>query len=119
MKTIMLAEPSPISNYTYTGCNRIQIDEKYLKNISRLTSLQIIIPAADSLANQKTNSKGSVQQLLVARNITLHLTSFKPEAEFKEFKPRRVKPEAKNRFQLSAGSNLETLNTISSGTNHV
>ena len=39
------------------------------------------------------------------------------ETEFKEFKPRRWT--AKNRFQLSAGLNLKTLNTISCGTNHV
>ena len=35
----------------------------------------------------------------------------------KKSKPRRWF--AENRFQLSAGSNLETLNTISSGTNRV
>ena len=34
-----------------------------------------------------------------------------PEAEFREFKSRRWT--AKNRFKLSAGLNLETLNTIS------
>ena len=39
------------------------------------------------------------------------------EAEFQEFQPRRWN--AKNRFQLSADSNLETLNSISSGTNNV
>ena len=60
MKTIMLAEGSSISNYT--GCNRRQIDEKYLKNISRLTSLQILLPAPDSRTNQNTNCTGSVHQ---------------------------------------------------------
>ena len=40
-----------------------------------------------------------------------------PEAEFKEFKPHRWT--AKNRFHLSAGLNLKTLNTMSSETNHV
>ena len=39
------------------------------------------------------------------------------ESEFNEFEPRLKS--AKNRFQLSAGLNLETLNTILSGTNHV
>ena len=39
------------------------------------------------------------------------------EVEFKDFKPRRWN--AENQFQLSVGSNLETLNTISSKTNHV
>ena len=41
---------------------------------------------------------------------------FKPESEFNEFEPRLKS--AKNRFQLSAGLNLETLNTILSGTHH-
>ena len=39
-----------------------------------------------------------------------------PVSEFNEFKPRLKSP--KNRFRLSAGLNLEELNTISSGTNH-
>ena len=47
---------------------------------------------------------------------TPRFESWKPEAEFIEFKPRLWI--AKNRFQLNTGSNLETLNTISSGTNH-
>ena len=38
-------------------------------------------------------------------------------SEFNEFKPRLKSP--KNRFQLSAGLNLETLNTILSGTNNI
>ena len=39
------------------------------------------------------------------------------EAEFNEFKPRLKSHE--NRFQLSAGLNLEKFNTILSGTNHI
>ena len=38
-------------------------------------------------------------------------------SEFNEFEPRLKS--AKNRFQLSAGLNLEKLNTILSGTNHI
>ena len=38
-------------------------------------------------------------------------------SEFNECKPRLKSP--KNRFQLSAGLNLEILNTIWSGTNHI
>ena len=38
-------------------------------------------------------------------------------SEFNEFKPRLKS--AKNRFQASAGLNLEKLNTILSGTNHI
>ena len=38
-------------------------------------------------------------------------------SEFKEFKP-RLKYH-KNQFQLSAGLNLEKINTILSGTNHI
>ena len=40
-----------------------------------------------------------------------------PESEFKEFEPRLKS--AKNWFQLSAGLNLETLNPILCGTNHI
>ena len=40
-----------------------------------------------------------------------------PEMEFKEFKPRFKS--AKTRFKLSAGLNLETFDTILSGTNHI
>ena len=38
-------------------------------------------------------------------------------SEFNEFKSRLKSPE--NRFQLSTGLNLENLNTILSGTNHI
>ena len=40
-----------------------------------------------------------------------------PEMEFKEFKPRFKS--AKTRFKISAGLNLETFDTILSGTNHI
>ena len=40
-----------------------------------------------------------------------------PEMEFKEFEPRFKS--AKPRFKFSAGLNLETFNTILSGTNHI
>ena len=39
------------------------------------------------------------------------------EAEFKEFEPRLKS--AKTRFKLSVGLNLETFDTILSGTNHI
>ena len=39
------------------------------------------------------------------------------ETEFEEFEPRFKS--AKTRFKLSAGLNLETLDTILSGTNHI
>ena len=40
-----------------------------------------------------------------------------PVAEFKEFEPRFKS--AKTRVKLSAGLNLETFDTILSGTNHI
>ena len=40
-----------------------------------------------------------------------------PEYEFNEFKPRLKS--VKNWFQLSAGLNIEKLNTILSGTSHI
>ena len=42
---------------------------------------------------------------------------FQSEMEFKEFEPRFKS--AKTRFKLSAGMNLETFDTILSGTNHI
>ena len=43
--------------------------------------------------------------------------SLSPVSEFNEFEPRLKS--AKNRFQFSAGLNLEILNTILSETNHI
>ena len=40
-----------------------------------------------------------------------------PVYKFNEFEPRLKS--AKNQFRLSAGLNLEKLNTISSGTNYI
>jgi len=45
----------------------------------------------------------------------MNVAFVKPEMEFKEFEPRS----AKTRFKLSAGLNLETFDTILSGTNHI
>ena len=44
-------------------------------------------------------------------------TPGKAEIEFKELEPRFKS--AKTRFKLSAGLNLETFDTILSGTNHI
>ena len=46
-----------------------------------------------------------------------HQRFMKSEMEFKEFEPRFKS--AKIRFKLSAGLNLETFDTILSGTNHI
>ena len=43
--------------------------------------------------------------------------SVQPQMEFKEFEPRFKS--AKTRFKFSAGLNLETFDTILSGTNHI
>ena len=57
----------------------------------------------------------TVKHALAAEKSTL---CFKwPEMEFKEFEPRFKS--AKTRFKLSAGLNLETFDTILSGTNHI
>ena len=45
------------------------------------------------------------------------MLDIQPVSEFNEFEPRFKS--VKNRFQLSAGLNLEKLNTILSGTNYV
>ena len=53
--------------------------------------------------------------------IPVHKASFEyinfAVMEFKEFEPRFKS--AKTRFKLSAGLNLETFDTILSGTNHI
>ena len=50
-------------------------------------------------------------------DISADLLITNPVSEFNEFETSLKS--AKNRFQLSAGLNLETLNTILSGTNHI
>ena len=54
--------------------------------------------------------KGQLFHLELIKNI-------RTEMEFKEFEPRFKS--AKTRFKLSAGLNLETFDTILSGTNHI
>ena len=49
--------------------------------------------------------------------LDLKLETKRPESEFNEFNPRLKSP--KNRFQLSTGLNLEKINTVLSGTNHI
>ena len=49
----------------------------------------------------------------IRNNFVKHYT----EMEFKEFEPRFKS--AKTRFKFSAGLNLETFDTILSGTNHI
>ena len=49
--------------------------------------------------------------------VPLKPLSMHPECEFNEFEPRLKS--AKNRFQLGAGLNLETLNTILSVSNYI
>ena len=55
-----------------------------------------------------------IKELIIRHKLFL---SVKPEMEFKEFEPRFKS--GKTRFKLSAGLNLETFDTILSGTNHI
>ena len=48
---------------------------------------------------------------------TIYVNAHGSEMEFKEFEPRLKS--AKPRFKFSAGLNLETFDTILSGTNHI
>ena len=57
------------------------------------------------------NEFSDVQKLALLQGITAS------EMEFKEFEPRLKS--SKTRFKLSAGLNLETFDTILSGTNHI
>ena len=60
----------------------------------------------------------SVMNYVRSNNQSLKYERFTPPvSEFNEFEPRLKS--AKNRFQLSAGLNLETLNTILSETNDI
>ena len=54
---------------------------------------------------------------LIFRNNFPVTVPLPPDMEFKEFEPRFKS--AKTRFKLSAGFNLETFDTILSGTNHI
>jgi len=58
-----------------------------------------------------------LKQLPDCRNRYSTWTSIQPEMEFKEFDSRFKS--AKTRFKFSAGLNLETFDTILSGTNHI
>ena len=53
----------------------------------------------------------------VTQGFNKFFTQVGPEMEIKEFEPRFKS--AKTRFKLSAGLNLETFDTILSGTNHI
>ena len=66
---------------------------------------------------QKTNKKCQRNGVLVTKSHFLIPISIQPEMEFIEFEPRFKS--AKTRFKLSAGLNLETFDTILSGTNHI
>ena len=61
-------------------------------------------------AIKKNKASSAVFALSNIRNLL-------PKMEFKEFEP-RIKS-AKIRFKFSAGINLETFDTILSGTNHI
>ena len=54
---------------------------------------------------------------MIVENFENWASKIKPEMEFKEFEPRFKS--AKIRFKFSASLNLETFNTILSGTNHI
>jgi len=74
---------------------------------------------------QNVTEKKEFLIILVQDNIALifeHLRNIAyilqwPKMEFKEFEPRFKS--AKTRFKLSAGLNLETFDTILSGSNHI
>ena len=67
------------------------------------------------------NQRSTALKYKSLRIRNLKLESFKlfnrSEAEFKEFEPRLKS--TKTRFKLRAGLNLETFDTILSGTNHI
>ena len=70
-----------------------------------------------SLFRKYTNFKNynAISAIFTSRALCPSLK--KPVSEFNEIEQRLKSP--KNRFQLSAGLNLEKLNTILSGTNYI
>ena len=62
-----------------------------------------------------SSEKMSFSSFLTSFNAIISFN--KPEMEFKEFEP--WFKSAKTRFKFSAGLNLETFDTILSGTNHI
>ena len=83
-----------------TGLSSVQMSDNFMSNI--------FFPSCSTQRNL----------LLVSSFKLVILTSVQPESEFNEFEP-RLKFAKKNRFQLSAGLNLETLNTILGETNDI
>ena len=75
----------------------------------------IIITRRVPRLNDLTRESRQEEQLL--RNLFMSQVSLPSVSEFNEFEPRLKS--AKNRFQLSTGLNLETLNTILSETNSI
>ena len=65
----------------------------------------------DFMKGHQTHKKAFKEAASVGNSETFDL------GEFNEFEPCLKSP--KDRFQLSAGLNFETLNTILSGTNHI
>ena len=67
----------------------------------------------------KGKTKDGVNDPVTEGDMASHryISGIQPVSEFNEFNPRLNFP--KNRFQLSAGLNLEKLNTILSGPNHI
>ena len=58
-----------------------------------------------------------MKKIITTNSSTVFAEITFPVSEFNEFEP-RLKSD-KNRFQLIAGLNLENLNTILSGRNHI
>ena len=97
-----------------------------LNYISRLNQKNVFLLCPNSNQNlsnvyYKVRNKYLGFYKVFAKNTSLKLKwiiALKyPEMEFKEFEPRFKS--AKTRFKLSAGLNLETFDTILSGTNHI
>ena len=69
------------------------------------------------LSNICYNKTNPCQKIGFENDLEVIFGHLRPEMEFNEFKPRFKS--AKTRFKFSAGLNLETFDTIFSGTNHI
>ena len=95
-----------MSRYSIQTLDKRKITKAFLKYILNFSGefLKEQLGATEKRLQEKT--RDSTKQIFIY-----------PVSEFNEFEPRLKS--AKNRFQLSAGLNLENLNTIFSATNFI
>ena len=77
----------------------------------------MVIPCSDNTFRDQPLILKFKSAHIEYRDQLFKINNIRSVSEINEFKPRLKSPQ--NRFQLSAGLNLEKWNTIYSGTNHI